>query len=354
MTTAAVERRVDVLVRRCYAGLDTVAFRKELLECLRRVVPVDAAFFATVDPGTVLFTSVFVEDPLGVASALFMENEFGDDDVNKFAALARSDDPVSTLDRATKGDRRSSARYAGIMAPLDLGDEMRAALSSRGRCWGVMCLHRQDVQAGFTPEEVNLVRRLVPHIGEGLRRALLVDARTRPGAAGEGPGVLLLDEDLSVSSMNPEAERWLAELGAGQTPLGADLPPPVYAAARAALGPTSSNGGPSPTIRLRTQRGEWVTLYASSMYGPNGGHTSVVLESARPLQLASLLLDAHGLTPAQSRVAALVLQGRSTRQIVNELRISAHTVQEHLGAVFDKFGIGSRRELVAALLGGPP
>jgi DNA-binding CsgD family transcriptional regulator len=55
------------------------------------------------------------------------------------------------------------------------------------------------------------------------------------------------------------------------------------------------------------------------------------------------------LTPAQCRVAELVLRGRSTQQIVNELHISANTVQEHLRAVFDKFGIGSRRELVAAL-----
>jgi DNA-binding CsgD family transcriptional regulator len=77
----------------------------------------------------------------------------------------------------------------------------------------------------------------------------------------------------------------------------------------------------------------------------------VVVESARPVQMASLYLDAHGLTPAQSRVAALVLQGRSTRQIVNELHISPYTVQEHLRAVFAKFGIGSRRELVAALVG---
>ncbi len=86
------------------------------------------------------------------------------------------------------------------------------------------------------------------------------------------------------------------------------------------------------------------------MNGPNGPHTTLVLESARPMEVASLVLDAHGLTPAQSRVAALVLQGRSTQQIVSELRISAHTVQEHLSVVFDRFGIGSRRELVAALL----
>ena len=74
---------------------------------------------------------------------------------------------------------------------------------------------------------------------------------------------------------------------------------------------------------------------------------------ASPDELTSLVLAAHGVTLAQSRVAALVLRGRSTQQIVNELGISAHTVQEHLGAVFGKFGIGSRRELVAALSAHP-
>ena len=64
-----------------------------------------------------------------------------------------------------------------------------------------------------------------------------------------------------------------------------------------------------------------------------------------------MYLDALGLTPAQTRVASLVLRGRSTREIVNELRISSHTVQEHLRAVFDKLGVASRRELVATLLG---
>jgi DNA-binding CsgD family transcriptional regulator len=347
-----VERSVDELVRRCYLGLDAESLREEVLRRLRRLVPIDAGFFATVDPATLLMTSVLAEEPLGNATMLFLDNEFGRDDVNKFTALAASKDPVSSLDRATDGDRGSSARYADVMAPLDLGDELRAAFISKGRCWGVMCLHRQDSPAGFTADELMLVRRVAPHIGEGLRRAVLLHASGGGDAAGAGPGVLLLDDDLSVSSMNPQAEHWLAELG-GSAGGGPDqLPLPVYAAARAARGIGGAHVGPTSTIRLRTARGDWLTVYASPMSGSDGASTSLILEPARPIQLASLFLDAHGLTPAQTRVAALVLQGRSTRQIVNELAISAHTVQEHLGAVFEKFGIGSRRELVAVLLGG--
>ncbi|HEX2191862.1 MAG TPA: LuxR C-terminal-related transcriptional regulator [Acidimicrobiales bacterium] len=352
MTAAVRKHRVDDLVARCYLGLEAEALREEVLSRLRQLVPVDAAFFATVDPETLLFSSVLTEEPLGAASALFLDNEFGGDDVNKFSALAGGEDPVSSLDRATSGDRRSSARYTDVMAPLALGDELRVVLVSKGRCWGVMCLHRDDSPSGFTPQELNLVRRLAPHIGEGLRRALVVHglqrAATGPGA---GPGVVVLNEDLSVSSMNPQAEHWLGELDVGPPRGGAELPLPVYAAALALRRVPAQQSAPSTTIRLQTARGEWLAMYASPMSGPSGPQTSLVVEQAGPLQMASMFLDAHGLTPAQRRVAALVLQGRSTRQIVNELRISAHTVQEHLGVVFERFGVGSRRELVAALLG---
>ncbi|HEU5384655.1 MAG TPA: helix-turn-helix transcriptional regulator [Streptosporangiaceae bacterium] len=107
-------------------------------------------------------------------------------------------------------------------------------------------------------------------------------------------------------------------------------------------------------IHLRGRSGQWLSLHASRLGGPPAPQIGVVIAPAPAAQVSSLLLSAYGLTGAQSRVVALVIKGHSTRQIVAELHISAHTVQEHLTAAFDKLGVRSRRELVAAMLAGPP
>jgi DNA-binding CsgD family transcriptional regulator len=352
VSTATARWHVDALAGRCYLGLDAATLRDDVLRGLRKIVSVDAVFFATVDPATMLYTSALTEEPLFEARGLFLDNEFGRADVNKFTELAAATGHVSSLDRATSDNRRDSPRYLEVMAPLGLGDELRAALVAAGHCWGVMCLHRLDALSGFTSEEIALVRRLVPHLAEGLRRAIVAAAVTSPQPGVRGPGVIVLNEDLSVSSMNTQAEQWMADL---RDPRWMDLgcgslPTAIYVAARRATYPDPAVDATAVT-RVRTGGGDWLSIHASRLGGPAGQQTAVVVESAQPVQMASLYLDAHGLTPAQSRVAALVLQGRSTRQIVNELHISPYTVQEHLRAVFEKFGIGSRRELVAALLG---
>ncbi len=75
------------------------------------------------------------EEPLIAAAGQFLDNEISASDVNRFADLAVATDPVSTLDSATRGERRASARYADIMTPLQLGDELRIALRPGGHCW---------------------------------------------------------------------------------------------------------------------------------------------------------------------------------------------------------------------------
>ena len=346
MAAAAQRREVDELIRRCYAGLAASALASEAMQRLRRILTVDAAFFATVDPATLLFTSAISETPLREEAPRFLANELAGADVNQFTELAARRVPVRWLDDATEGHREQSERYVSIMRPIGLGDELRVVLRTGDTAWGVLCLHREDGAAGFDERDARILASLAPHLGEGLRRATLAGgfATTRHAAH----GIVVLDDEGAVRSVNDAAERWLAEVPTNEWPVGASVPLPVLGVAlavRAAPGDVAAT-----TARLRTNRGQWLSIHASRLHGEDGDQTVVILEPPEPTQLVSLVLDAHGLTTAQSRVVALVLRGWSTQQIVNELRISAHTVQEHLKAVFDKMGVRSRRELAAALL----
>jgi DNA-binding CsgD family transcriptional regulator len=330
-------------------GLDLPEFHGELLGRLRSLLSVDAAFFATVDPVTLLFIWARADEPLAQDTPLFLDNEFAREDVNKFAELAVAPDAIGSIDHATQGDRQASARYREVLSPLGLGDEVRLALVSGGWCWGVLCLHRTSSSLGFDEGELASLRRLAPHVARGLRATVTLFPSTPESTGAEGPGIIILGADLSIVSINPQAEMWLADLDEGEWATGFDVPMPVLAAAAQVAG--DDDGAPPTPTRMRRRQGGWISVHASRLSGRAGSQIAVVLDAAGTPQVSSLILAAHGLTPAQSRVAALVLQGRSTRSIVIELRISSNTLQEHLHAVFDKVGVGSRRELVAALSG---
>jgi DNA-binding CsgD family transcriptional regulator len=63
-------------------------------------------------------------------------------------------------------------------------------------------------------------------------------------------------------------------------------------------------------------------------------------------------VETHGqLTPQEERIARLARDGRTSPEIGAQLCLYARTVEWHLGKIFTKLGIGSRRELHAALVG---
>ena len=340
------------IIRLCHAGLNSRALRIEILKWLRIVIPIDVSFFTTADPSTLLFTGAVVDEILERATAQFIENEFLYDDVNKFSWLARSATPVGDLIQATQQDLEQSQRYREILAPLALGDELRAALITGGACWGFLCLHRERSSPQFTLAEVAFISRLTPHIAEGLRKALLLGTTTGSDVP-NGPGLLLLAEDLSVVAITPIAERWLSEVAESDWSRKKALPSAISGVV-ARLKEIERNNEiyPDllPKVRLRTASGHWLVLHASRLSGPSAqAQIAVIFEVARPAEIAPLIVQAYDLSKRESEIMQSVLRGLSTEEISTTFQISSNTVQDHLKSIFDKVGVHSRRELVGQL-----
>jgi DNA-binding CsgD family transcriptional regulator len=339
------------LIRLCHVGLDSRTLRLEVVKRLRSIIPFDGSCFITADPATLLFTGSVVEG-LEAATPQLIENELLHDDVNKFSWLVRSNTVVGDLALATKGERERSRRYREILAPHGIGDELRAALLTDTSCWGFLCLHRARSCPPFTPAEARCLARLTPHLAQGLRTALLLGSATGPPIP-DAPGMLLLAEDLSVAAITPAAQRWLAEISEEDWPRRGTLPHAVYTAVarlRALEQTAAAQPDATPRAHLHTASGHWLTLHASRLAGPSArGQVAVIVEVARPAEVAPLIMQAYDLSKRESEILQGVLRGDSTAEMAASFTISSHTVQDHLKAIFEKAGVRSRRELVGRL-----
>jgi DNA-binding CsgD family transcriptional regulator len=346
----SAERVRQEIVRLSHAGLDSRTFGIEAVKQLRKAIPTDVSFFATADPATLLFTSAVRDEVLAQATPQFLEREFLKDDPVKFTRLARGRSPVESLGMATKGELARSERFREMLAPMDLGDELRAALVVGSKCWGFMCLHRERSGPDFTPAEAAFLARLVPHLAEGLRKALLLGGTRTASPQPNGPGLVMLADDLSLVAITPMAEAWLAEVPDSAWPSSLELPDAVYAVAARLL--TLERGGRKPPelmprLRLRTASDRWVVLHASRLRATSDeGQIAVIFEEARPAEIAPLIVDAYSLTKREGQITQMVLRGLSTAEISEELHITQNTVRDHFKSIFDKVGVRSRRELV--------
>ncbi len=341
---SAEQVRRDI-IRLCHLGLDSRTLRVEIIKRLRKVIPLDVSFFTTVDPATLLFTGAVVDEILARVTPQFIENEF-------LHNLARSATPVGSLIQATQRELERSLRYREILAPLALGDELRAALITSGVCWGFLCLHRDRSSPHFTPAEVAFIGRLTPHMAEGLRMALLLGGATGERVPDE-PGLLLLADDMQVVAITPAAERWLAELGEADWSRKLALPYAVSAVVALLQAIERGNDAQSallPKVRLRTASGHWLVFHASRLSSKSTqAQIAVIFEVARPVEIAPLIGQAYNLSKRESEIMQLVVRGLSTGEMAATFSISSNTVQDHLKAVFEKVGVRSRRELVGQL-----
>jgi DNA-binding CsgD family transcriptional regulator len=294
----------------------------------------------TTDPATLLPSGGVVEGFSADDCVPFWDNELADPDFNKFTDLARSTEPVATLLDAVDGDLTRSPRYTKLYAGLQAADELRIAFVAGTSCLAIGVFLRSSEDGPFTPDELSDVRRLVPIATTALRRAL---GCVLQQATKQAPVVIMLDGDGNVTGMTDGGAQVLEDLR--MNGVDGDFPGLVQVAATKARWSRVST---SLTTRLRGRSGRWLRLNVSPMEGEVGA-VALTVETARPDDLARILLDSYGLTDRETEIVLRLCRGLATKEIAAELMISTHTVRDHVKAIFEKSGVNSRGELVAGL-----
>jgi DNA-binding CsgD family transcriptional regulator len=353
--TQGARRARQEIVRLAHTRSDSFALRQAVADRLRKHVPFDAFCWWTTDPAT-MFLTTSVAEWWEMPSAECLEihrSEYLAEDFNKFRDLARAETRAASLVSATEGKPERSRRYREMMRPDGFEAELRASQVVDGACWGALALYRRGDGAAFGQREVDFVAKLGPHLAEGLRTSLLAAAIEQQDSS-DVPGLVVLDADGRITALTAGAVRWVSEIhgSVGQRPPEHRLSEAIWAVA--SLARSLEDGDQisrQPRARVRTDSGEWLLVHAARLEreGQSNGEVAIMIELARPVQIASLLIRAYGLSERETDVITGVLQGRSTEQIAKATYLSPYTVQDYLKSVFEKTGVRSRRELVAKM-----
>jgi DNA-binding CsgD family transcriptional regulator len=348
MSEDAKQRARDRLVWLAVQGHDLVTFWQAAGEALARAVPhYMGPCWYTLDPASLLITSHY-NPVMPSLPPEWLAHEYFEDDFQRLSTVVRSERGLSTIHEATGGDPSRSSGWNRYVRPFGADQEVLVALRTpAGDVWGVLGLYREPGRSIFDAEERRLLQDVAPYLAEGARRGLLVGEAADPEGPG-APALVVLREDWSVESLTPGAAQWLDELPGGDWTARGRLPPAVLAVAGRALRTAEHADAPGEVAlaRVLARSGRWLVLHGAALVADGSRRCAVIVESAHPARIATLLMAAYGLTEREQEVTGLVLQGNSTTEIAQRLVVSPHTVQQHLKSVFDKTNVRSRRELI--------
>jgi hypothetical protein len=324
VNAAAARRQRDELVWRVGRAGDASEIFAAASSRLRQLVPFDAAAWVGTDPATGLPTAPTRVDDLDVTPAECSEywrREYLVDDFNRFGDLARDGRPAAAL-RASTGDPERSSRYRRLARFLGFADELRAVFRAGDAPWGALTLWRSDGQPAFNKRETDLVASLSAPIGEALRLSARPpdDVLVRD----DPPGLLTFDLAGELISANEPARSWLAELPPERglpTDLGVDVPVWLVVTVFHAAGVMHGSGDGTARARVRLPSGQWLVCYASCLRDPDGSFAStvVVIEPAKPAEIAPIIVAAYDLSDREREITRLVARGLGTADIADEL-----------------------------------
>jgi DNA-binding CsgD family transcriptional regulator len=295
----------------------------------------------------------------------------------------------------TKTELQRSEIYNDYVKPFDLGSMMWAKLVEQPNYFAAISFTRPDAIAPFDQPELELIAALIPHIRQALQlsntlRSLEAsNAMLSRGLEEMEIAICMVRQDGSILRTTEGAERQLAARngiwlrnGRLHTAVSGEqqaLDALILGACR-----TGANCGLENTIRVQSSATAGVKIKAWSAQA--GGAMLITRRPPlRPLQVVvspfcagsllnepqaaalmqfsdsfalprsrnTVLRALYGLTPTESRLAELLLQGLEIREAAERMSTAFETARSHLKRLMAKTGTRRQTELLRLMLSLP-
>lgn len=278
------------------------------------------------------------------------------------------DEPAVASQLITLEHKRKNRYYIDILEPRGFTD---GAVLILAREVGFFCnlgLNRHVSVGDVTPEVVDALRLLAPHIRRAVTIGNLLDLKAveretfQSVLAAMSHGVILVGEDLGIVHANPAA---IAILSRGELVIemhgklqvrGPYAQPALDAAVQWAAQDESRMARRGLGVPAQGTNGETAVLHVLPLNRGAVRHgmiqravaavffTSTQGAAHMPLDAISLLYD---LTPAEAQIFASLAKGVSIEATAKSLGTAKSTARTHLLRIFDKTGCRRQAELVA-------
>lgn len=307
------------------------------------------------------------------AETLRLYNEhYGAND--PYAAPAMADPRVGIIhaeELVSRPDLYRSELYNDVLCPHDL-EHMVLLSCGRAEEAGLFPFWRSPQQGPMDCASIQLLETLIPHVQTALQLRMKVMGCNLSNLFAEAAldamsiAAFLVTSRGRVHHMNQLAAAYVrsgdclvlqdGRLTASDSHASAELE--LLIAAAAASGRNCPKAAPGGGIRLSrrfTQTMLQVSVIPVPEHHQLAGRDSLALvfvndPSASPKSRSALMQQLYGLTPAEIRVANLLLEGIEVREAAERLSMALETCRFHVKRVMAKTGTHRQTELMRLML----
>lgn len=386
-----------------YEGVSTPAQMPAFLTAVVRSVDAKGAVFREhtfrtardfhVDTTDLAETVGYSEESLSVYVKHAWQN---DPYLNRGLERFRTADCGASQLIITKHELQRLEHHADFLQPFDIGPMMWAKIAERPDYHASISIVRSQKARYFDQPELELLTALAPHLRQALALSRTLrtlqhsNAMLSHSVDEMGIAVCMARQDRTILRSTEGAERLFAAKDGGVSLregrlLLADrgeqqaLDTLIAGACR-----TGANRGLENPISIRSQAAGDATVHSwtaqaggamlihrkhplrslqvvVSPFCPgtlmNEPEATALIQFSDPLAIpksrAAVLRALYGLTPTESRLADLLLQGLEVREAAERLRTTIETARFHLKRVLAKTGTGRQTELMRLMLSLP-